>query len=433
MGEHQNKLGFVAALAVALGTTIGAGVFALTETAIGHSGQKLPLSFALGVLPVLFTLAPIAMLAGAIPTAGGSYKYTSRLIAPSVAFGVVWLFAIGTFMGAFPLYSLSCVDYIESLAGVDLPDKLIAIGLLTAFYLVNVRGAVLAGFVEALLVGILVAALVVFVGNGAISAEVTTKPYGATSTGGVLVAASILSFAFMGGNALIELGHEIKRPGLTIPLAMGVCLAITLVLYTLVGIVTVRAGAESLLAAADHFMSRPVRNFFIVGGAITALCTTLNAYFLWGTKSVQVLCKDGVFPASWGADSRWATPARILTGIYVLSVGGVLLPLSRDSMSAFGSMSGLVVLVPVLIAAVRLPKKCPTRYAESLLKIPTAVVIPAVIVGLLVCLAALASVASLMIQEPWTLVLFGLWSAAGVALWFARRSHARFDPEPTWV
>ena len=59
-------------------------------------------------------------------------------------------------------------------------------------------------------------------------------------------------------------------------------------------------------------------------------------------------------------------------------------------------------------------------------------VIVAAVVGLLICVAALGSVATLMWATPWTLAVLVGWIAAGTAVWFIRKPHTHFEADPTW-
>lgn len=435
--SQRQPMGLIAALGVALGTTIGAGVFALTGQAAAQAGPLLPWAYALGVLPILFALAPAATLAGTLPTAGGSYKYPSRLLSPAVGFLAVWIFALGSFGGAFPLYALSCVDYLHTYFP-SLPPKPTALGILTLFFLLNLRGVKLAAVVEASLVGVLIVALLVYAGVGAGSVDPQHLRIAGDSPTGLLPAAALLSFAYLGGNALIELGHEIRRPARTIPLAMLLCVILTLILYVGVGLVTVgtagwsRAANRDLAQVASMFLSDGLHEFFVIGGALTALSTTLNAYFIWGTKSVQVLCADGFFPSAWSQNHpRWGTPHLILSGIYALSAIGVLLPLQRTMLGALASIGGLAVLFPVVLTAMVLRRRCPKAYANSRFRLPGPLITIVPLVGLLVCLGAAVTIVVDLLDRD-AVILLCVWLAIGAG-WLMRARHTiHLQAEPGW-
>ena len=98
----KRVLGLPEVVAIEVGQTIGAGVFAMTGIAIGICGAALPIAYTLAVIPVAFFMLPVAVLGSAIPTVGGNYTYPSRLFSPAAAFMGLWIYAIGAFLGFFP-------------------------------------------------------------------------------------------------------------------------------------------------------------------------------------------------------------------------------------------------------------------------------------------------------------------------------------------
>jgi APA family basic amino acid/polyamine antiporter len=219
---------------------------------------------------------------------------------------------------------------------------------------------------------------------------------------------------------------------------MATCLVLVLILYVAVGAVTVGVvpwnvvAGRDLADAARAFLGEPLLAFFVLGGAVTALTTTLNASFLWGTKSLQVLCQDGFLPARWGASHpRYATPHWILTGVWALSALGLLLPFERATLNAHATIGGLAIFVPVLIASVLLPRRCPKAFAASTFRLRGALFWISPAVGVLLCVGAIVTLVVELVDRS-ALLLFFAWIAAG-ALYVQRISgRVRIAPEPGW-
>ena len=80
MGEFRDDfglkrvLGLPATAFIAIGCTIGGGVFVFTGIVFNITGQGLPISYTLASIPVFISMMPIAMLGSALPTVGGNYK-----------------------------------------------------------------------------------------------------------------------------------------------------------------------------------------------------------------------------------------------------------------------------------------------------------------------------------------------------------------------
>jgi basic amino acid/polyamine antiporter, APA family len=358
---------------IEVGQSIGAGIFALTGIALALTGPSLPLAFLAAAVPVGLAMAVLAMLASAVPVSGGTYYYGSRFFSPTAAFTGVWAYILGAVLGMFPLYALTGARYLQALFPA-LPVIPTALFLLAFFYLTNLFGARIAMWVQAVLVGILLAALVLFVVMGI--PEVRAVHFSPLFPGGVsgfVVASCILTFTVLGANAAVELGDEIIDPARNIPRSFLISIPLVILFYMLIGIVAAGAaprdpeGERGLMAIAALFLSGPAYGFFIVGGGFLAVITTLNATYLWGTKSLLVIAEDGLFPAALGkVDRRFGTPVRFLTLIFLISCAALLAAGERiETFAAFASLGGIIILVPVMGAALKIRKSHPELYRLS--------------------------------------------------------------------
>ncbi len=409
----KRVLGLGEVVAIEVGQTIGAGVFAMTGIAIGMCGAGLPIAYTLAVIPVAFFMLPLAVLGAAVPTVGGNYTYPSRLFSPMAAFMGLWIYAVGAFLGFFPLYAMTMVEYLKHfLPGINVP---IASALvLTLFYAVNLFGIRFAAQFQGVMVLVMVVALVVYIVLGFFHIDFgnfqVMMPKGTVS---VISAAALLTFPYMGANAIIELGGEIKRPERTIPISFLISIPMVAVIYIAMSFVAVgvtgweACADKPLTVSAEAFLSPIMLNFFVVGGAVLAIATTLNATFMWGTKSLMIVGRDGLLPeALTRVNKRFGTPINMLTVIWVLSVIAVLSGVPVKSFAIFSTIGGLVIFIPVLISSVMLKKKMPKAYAASKFKVPTPVLVGCIVIGILFFIVAIVA-------------LFGeLWKTDPIMFWF---------------
>ena len=98
----KRVLGLPEVAFIAIGTTVGGGVFVLTGIVLKIAGPALPLAYALAVIPVFISMLPLAMLGSALPATGGNYRYPSRMVSPGLAFTGVWVYILASFIGRFP-------------------------------------------------------------------------------------------------------------------------------------------------------------------------------------------------------------------------------------------------------------------------------------------------------------------------------------------
>ncbi len=373
----KRTLNLPGVVAIAIGQTIGAGIFVLTGMALEFTGPSVILAYVLAVIPISFLMLLLAMLGSALPTTGGNYKYSSRLFSPRAAFLGIWAYIAGAILGAFPLYALSGARYLQ--VAIDLPVNYVALGILTFIFIINLLGISLAVTIQGSFVILLFSALCYFSWSGFPHIDLNNfSPFLPQGYYGLALATSVLTFTYLGANAIVELGGEIKNPGKVIPRAFLISIPLVTIFYLLVvtvaaGVIPWKLGAgQPLTASAQIFMSSGGLNFFIFAGGLLAIVTTLNASFMWGTKSLLVMTDDGFFPKSLlQVNKRFGTPHWFLTIIYIISALAIVL-LGEDYLETFtilGSLGGIIIFLPLIGAALVLPKRAPRAYARSSFKL----------------------------------------------------------------
>jgi basic amino acid/polyamine antiporter, APA family len=435
----KRTISLVHLVGIEVGQSIGAGIFALTGIALAMTGPSLPLAFLAAAVPVGLAMAALAMLASALPISGGTYYYGARFFSPTAAFTGVWAYILGAVLGMFPLYALTGTIFLQAVIPT-LPRIPVSIALLAFFYLTNLLGTRLAMWVQAVMVVILLGALAVFSRFGIPRVDPANfSPLFAGGIGGFAVAASVLTFTVLGANAAVELGDEIIDPKRNIPRSFLISIPLVTAIYVVIGVVAAGAwpsGAApwtsgedtSLVAVAQQFLTGPAFIYFVIGGGFLAVLTTLNATFLWGTKSLLVIAEDGLFPKALARVSpRLGTPHWFLTIIFLTSTAALLAAGERvETFAVFASLGGIIILVPVMVAALRLKRHHPDLYREASVPLKGILYYAAPIGGLALCLVVVV----ILLADLSThtdgfvfLAIFGVWVAGGAL--YARRVHAR--------
>jgi APA family basic amino acid/polyamine antiporter len=359
---------------IAIGFMVGGGIFMFTGIVYKICGPALPFAYALAFIPVFISMLPLALLGSAIPTTGANYRYPSRMVSPGLAFVGVWVYAWASFFGQIPLYAMGCARYVQSLVP-SLPPTLFAIGLVTVFYIINLLGIRLAARVQGILVITLMSALIYYSYSGMTALDPANFS-GIMSQGpsNLMLGTALLTFTYLGANGIIELGGEIIDPTRVIPRAFFIALPVVMLLYLAVAIATVGVLPVDILEIADEPLIRAARNttgkagffFFLLGGAVLALVTTLNALFIVGTKSLLMIARDKLVPEKLGQlNYRFGTPHVILTGAWLISVLGIVSGLSLETLASYAALGGMIIFLPVMIAAIRLPRLYPSQYQNS--------------------------------------------------------------------
>ncbi len=430
----KRTITLVPLIGIEIGQSIGAGIFALTGLALARTGPSLPLAFVAAAVLVSLAMAVLAMVGSGHPVSGGTYYYGSRYFSPVASFTGVWAYLLGAVLGMFPLFALTGARFLQWVFPA-LPLLPTALVLLLFFYVTNLFGVKLAMWVQAAMVGVLFVALFVFVGVGLPRVDAANfRPLFTGGVGGFAVASALLTFTVLGANAAVELGDEIVDPSRTIPRSFAVSIPVVTAIYVVIAVVVAGIGPwtgradEALTGVAASFLSRPLFLFFLFGGGFLAVVTTLNATYLWGTKSLLLIAGDGLLPRGLAmVNRRFGTPHWLLTVIAALSCASLYLAGDRvETFAIFASLGGIIIFIPVMIAAMRLRRRFPDVYQRSEVRLRGAMYWIAPIGGLVLCLLVIAILFVDLFSRDGAWLFLGVfvgWIAAGACWAWLRRRH----------
>ena len=111
----KKNLGLGDVMGIALGQVIGSGIMTMTGIGIQMSGSVVTLSYIISSLLGIIAMSPIAILGGTLPTTGGLYKYTSRLLSPKI--GVFWLCMFTLMQITLAMYAISLHNIYKAFYG----------------------------------------------------------------------------------------------------------------------------------------------------------------------------------------------------------------------------------------------------------------------------------------------------------------------------
>ncbi|MCE5001158.1 APC family permease [Staphylococcus pseudoxylosus] len=389
----KKVLGLTDVLGIAIGQIIGAGVMSLTGIGIQMTGSGITPAFILSAVITLLTMFPIAILGSTLPTTGGMYQYTSRLLSPKT--GIFWLMLFMFLQITLSLYALSFAQYLEGLfPGV--PVRTVAFLLLTILFIVNIVGIKSASIIGNLMVITLIVALSCFIIFGmphvhfGVFNSSSMFPDGFT---GFFTAVGLVSFATGGAQVVAELGGEMKNPKRDIPIVIIVATIFVGILYAFIASIAVgvlpipEVAGRPLTSVAKEILPAPIFLFFMIGGAMFALATTLNSTFTWVTKSLLIAIHDGYLPKALGhVNKRFGTPHWLLLIFYIIGALPIVTGMSLNVVAQLGTGISLIVFAFPALAVTQLPKKYPEAYKQSPFKVPYPVLIIIAITAIIVLL-----------------------------------------------
>ena len=230
----RRELGLVEVAIYGVGLILGAGIYAILGEAAGAAGESLPIAFLLAAVISLFTGLSYAELSSRFPKGEGDYVYVreglqSKLLAEIVAFLRVF---VGVVSAA--AVALAFSGYLSAFVGV--PPIMTAIGLVVAASAVNFWGISTSAKLNVIFTLAEVAglAIIIWIGRGSWgNVDVLSSPSGVT---GVMGAAFLVFFAYVGFGSIVNIAEETEDPTRTIPKAILLSIGITTVLYMLVAV-----------------------------------------------------------------------------------------------------------------------------------------------------------------------------------------------------
>lgn len=434
-GRLKRVITLPQALSVAFHQIVGAGIVALTGTAIGITAGGVPLAFLLAAVAVLIYSIPYAALTSAMPVTGGFYTYPARLFNPSIGFGTLWIFI--ALEAGLSVYPLTAATYVHALLP-QVPVTPLAVGILCLFYVLNLLGAAISAQIGVALAVVMLAAFMTYVGFGLPQVHWHTfsnlVPNGLT---GLFTAAALLTFATGGGTAAAELGGEMRKPHRDVPLAIVGGTLVAAVLYVLIslpsaGVLPIdQVANKPLTLVAHHAMPYPAYVWFIVGGAIVAVIATMNAALLWGTKSLLMAVQDGWFPRRLGdVNRRFGTPHFLITILFLVALIPILTGINIGVIASAGAGFGQLIFLAPVIGSFVMRYKFPERLAAAPFKLNKWLHLVLVVLGCAVnCYLAYLLFKSLTAS---VLIVLAAWILVG-ALWYVvwRPVRKRLQPATT--
>ena len=373
--DLKRVLGFGDLMSMACGQIIGAGIMALVGVAIAYTGRSVNLAFIVAALLTICMAMPMVFIGGTVRLRGGNYTILASLLGRIWAGAYVPTYILGNI--SISIYSISFATYFIGLTGLALDPILVASVCMTFFYILNIFGIQGAAIVQNAMVVILAAALVAFMAFGVAKIN-WNGAFGGTAdwmTGGLngfFMASVTLTYATGGATVILNFGAEAKNPTKDIPIIIIISTLSIACVYAVMS--TVAAGVlpiasvagKSLLLVAKEIFPAGVYEFFIIGGAMFALTTTLNATLGWVTKPLMQACADGWLPKKIGyVHPKYKTPVILLTIFYVMGMIPILFSVSLASVTALAQILSKFFTAMLALSIIGLPKAVPEMWAKA--------------------------------------------------------------------
>lgn len=380
---------------------IGAGIFSVGATAAAnYAGPSVIVSFIIAAAVCGLAIMCYAEFASTLPIAGSAYTFSYATMGEAVAWIIGWDLILEMLLAAAVIAKFWGVYLADafSLFGVDLPPTVqagpvevawpavVVVGVFSTLLALGTRlSSRVNGVFTVLKVGITL--FVIVVGFFYVRAEnfspfvppsqpsptgsalhqslfswLLGAPPSTYGVAGILSAAALVFFAFIGFDVVATTAEETRNPQRTVPRGMLGGLAVVTVLYILVTVVVTGMVPYTDLAASDD--PSLTMAFILVGadwagkvisvGILLGLTSVMMVLLLGLTRVVFAMSRDGLLPRGLSRTSpRFHTPLRlqVIAGVVVALIAGLSAVDLLEEMINIGTLSAFVLVsfgIPLL-------------------------------------------------------------------------------------
>lgn len=340
---------------------IGAGIYVLLGPAAQMAGAHVWLSFLIASLLSALTAFSYMELSSMFPKAGSEQEFARHAFPTWISTAVGWTVAFALVV-ATATVAVGFARYFNEFH--DTNTRATAFAITVAMAIISFFGMQRAIWLILTLGAVEVGGLVLIVIIGAPSiGEVAL--FESPDLSGVVSAASLVFFAFIGFDEVITLSEETRNPRRTTPIALMLALAISACLYIAVAIVTVSVlgvnetaiSARPLTQVASQLLGERSAKLVAAVALISTSSTVLLALnsaarMVYGTTSISN------FPRVLSTIYRRRTPLPALVACTLTALGLILF---EDISFLAGATDVLIyfLFVVVNLALIVLRKKLP--------------------------------------------------------------------------
>ena len=417
MPALKRELGLFETTLMGVGIILGAGIYVLIGAATGIAGNSVWMSFAIASIVAIFTGLSYAEFSSRFTDDSGEYEYVKRTVSERWGFIVGWMMVFTLLISAAAVALGFAGYFVRLFSSLNVDIVVIAVAIIILFSFVSYWGIKQAAWLNIFFTFLETFGLlfIIYLGLGKIgSVNYLDMPGGFD---GVLSAAALVFFAFIGFETLIKLSEETKTPKKTVPRAILLSILISTVIYILVAISVVSilswdklavstgplADVAAVALGAHAFLALSIIALFSTGNTILII-------LIGASRQIYGICKNYKKLENLSKVSAWRrTPhiAVIVTALVAIAfsligkIGTVAEITNFAVFATFILVNGALIFMRV---KEKKPHKTGFRVPFSIGKVPVTAVL-----GILSSLF-------LLIQLPQFVILSGLGLLAGGAV-----------------
>jgi amino acid transporter len=318
-------------LALAINTSVGAGIFGLPSQVYALSGAYSLLAYLICAALIILIVLCFAEVSSRFQDTGGPYLYTREAFGSAMGFQVGWLLWLARMAGFAAICNLmtTYLAYFWPTASSGWPRAFVITTVVISLTIINIVGVRRAALVSNIFTVGKLTPLLLFIAAGLFFIDpqqfsFATPPDYRPFSNAVL----LLVFMFMGFEASLIPAGEVHEPQRTIPFALVTAIGIVAVLYILIQVVCI--GTLPDLANSERPLTDAGSRFLgaggatvITAGALISMMGILHVSLLATSRLPFAMAEQGQLPRILSTTHRrFQTPyvAILLTAAIMLGL-----------------------------------------------------------------------------------------------------------------
>ncbi len=364
----KEKMNMWEAVALAVGTMIGASIFSIFGVGAGLAGRNLPIAFIISGLLAVIVAYSYAKMGSKIVSNAGPIAFIMKGFGDGMVTGTLSVLMWTSYIISIALFAKGFSGYFVPLLGMastSLNVALVEGMIILLFTALNFFGSKAVGKAEAFIVLTKLSILFVFIifGLFTLNPSYITPSFSSEAMGGTLNAAVIFFLSYMGFGLVTNASENIRNPKKNVPRAIYLSIGIVAVVYILVSTVAVgNLTISQLMSAQDNALAVAARPFLgnmgfllISVGALFSISSAINATLYGGANIAYTLAKDGELPRAFERKVWFGS----FEGLYITAGMALLfaLFLSMNGIASITSAVFIVIYIFVIVSHYRVADK----------------------------------------------------------------------------
>lgn len=376
---EEKKMSFFDLLTQGIGLIIGGGIFTSLWVAMGLTGKSISLVMVVAVIFGVLLTYPQMIVPSFAPSRGGFFTAGMMVLPRRLGgtYGLITLFSYLQISGM----GISMATYvIQLIPGLQAYQKWLALGILTLFFLFGALGIDWLAKIQNVMVVLLLIAIGVYIFAGLPNIQAdyfSSEGFFINGYAGFSSALPLMVMSVFGAQNLVNYAGVSKNPKRDIPMAALASLVVVCVVYVLMSVVASGVApieellGQNLAVSAEKFMLRPLYIFFVIGGALFALGSTINGTLGFLPYPFAEAAEAGLLPKIITKQTKRGFYYILMAVAYVIgAVFPLLLNIPIESLLATFSIPGYISIFLMIVSLYRVPKLYKSAWESSPIHIP---------------------------------------------------------------